>query len=313
VTAQGQLERAADGAVRLPALPSRPTPASQPQVFFDGGCPVCSREIAFYKTRAGAEAFEWVNVVDSPPQALGPGLSREVAMARMHVRLADGTLLSGAAAFAALWRRMPGFRALGWLLGVPPFGVLAELGYRGFLLCRRLWRTPKGPTLLTLLLLGATLLARGAGAACSAYLDHDFQKLHSNETVNICKAYAGKPLLIVNTASHCGYTPQFTGLESLHQKYRKRGLVVLGFPSDDFNQEAKDQAETAQVCYVNYGVTFTMLAPLPVKGAAANPVFKELNRQSREPSWNFNKYLVKPDALWHWTPAGGATHRSASA
>jgi glutathione peroxidase len=72
-------------------------------------------------------------------------------------------------------------------------------------------------------------------------------------------------------------------------------LVVLGFPSDDFNQEAKDQAETAQVCYINYGVTFTMLAPTPVKGAAANPVFKELNRQSREPSWNFNKYLVKPD------------------
>jgi glutathione peroxidase len=150
-------------------------------------------------------------------------------------------------------------------------------------------------TLLAMLAFGLTLVSRGAEAGCPAYLDHDFQKLHSSETINICKVYAGKPLLIVNTASHCGYTPQFTGLESLHKKYQKRCLVVLGFPSDDFNQEAKDQAETAQVCYINYGVTFTMLAPTPVKGAAANPVFKELNRQSREPSWNFNKYLVKPD------------------
>ena len=135
VTAQGQMERQADGAVRLPGR------AASTQVFFDGGCPVCSREIAFYKKRPGAEAFEWVNVVDSPPQALGPGLSRELALARMHVRLADGTLLSGASAFAALWRQMPGFRALGWLLAVPPFGLFAEIGYRGFVQFRRLWRT----------------------------------------------------------------------------------------------------------------------------------------------------------------------------
>jgi glutathione peroxidase len=138
-------------------------------------------------------------------------------------------------------------------------------------------------------------LAGSVWAGCPAYLDHDFQKLHSSEKVNICKAYAGKPLLIVNTASHCGYTPQFKGLETLNEKYKHRGLVVVGFPSDDFNQESKDEVETAQVCYINYGVTFTMLSPLPVKGAAANPVFKELNRQSHEPTWNFNKYLVKAD------------------
>jgi glutathione peroxidase len=140
------------------------------------------------------------------------------------------------------------------------------------------------------------LLATGARAAeCPAFLNHDFMKLHSDETVNICKAYAGKPLLIVNTASHCGYTPQFAGLEAINEKYRGRGLVVIGFPSDDFNQEAQTQEETAQVCYVNYGVTFTMLAPLAVTGEQANPVFKELARQSREPTWNFNKYLVSSD------------------
>jgi glutathione peroxidase len=136
--------------------------------------------------------------------------------------------------------------------------------------------------------------AQSAGQ-CPAFLDHDFQKLHSNETLNVCKTFAGKPLLLVNTASHCGYTPQFKGLESIYEKYKDRGLVVVGFPSDDFNQEAKDQAETAEVCYVNYGVKFTMLAPTIVKGAAANPIFKELIRQSREPTWNFNKYLVDPN------------------
>jgi glutathione peroxidase len=142
---------------------------------------------------------------------------------------------------------------------------------------------------------GGARAANADASNCPAYLDHTFKKLHSEETVNICKAYAGKPLLIVNTASHCGYTPQFKGLESVYERYKDRGLVVVGFPSDDFNQEARDESETAQVCYLNYGVKFTMLAPLPVKGPAANPVFRELARQTHEPTWNFNKYLVKPD------------------
>ena len=84
-------------------------------------------------------------------------------------------------------------------------------------------------------------------------------------------------------------------LPTLHQRYQSRGLVIVGFPSDDFNQEAHDEAETAQVCFQNFGVTFTMLSPLPVKGKAANPVFLELARQTVEPGWNFNKYLVRPD------------------
>ena len=158
-------------------------------------------------------------------------------------------------------------------------------------------RTLKRRWLNLPLAVGVLLLAGGAVSAhaCPAFLDHEFHKLHSTERVNLCKAFGGKPLLIVNTASHCGYTPQFKGLEALHEKYRDRGLVVIGFPSDDFQQEAKDEAETAQVCFMNYGVTFTMLSPLPVKGATANPVFRELARQAREPQWNFNKYLVKPD------------------
>ena len=132
-------------------------------------------------------------------------------------------------------------------------------------------------------------------ADCPAFLNHDFKKLRSSQSINLCTEFAGRPLLIVNTASHCGYTPQFKGLETLHQKYKSRGLVVIGFPSDDFKQEANDEAETADVCYINYGVTFTMLSPSAVTGRAANPVFQEIGRRSGEPSWNFNKYLVSAD------------------
>jgi glutathione peroxidase len=134
-----------------------------------------------------------------------------------------------------------------------------------------------------------------AAQSCPGFLDQEYRKLHSSESVNLCTLGAGKPLLIVNTASHCGYTPQFEGLEEAYQKYKARGLVVVGFSSDDFNQEAKDEGEAATMCFINYGVKFTMLAPQHVKGPEANAVFKELARQTREPMWNFNKYLVTAD------------------
>ena len=146
--------------------------------------------------------------------------------------------------------------------------------------------------LRTTLLATALMTSSAVAAACPEYLDHAMRKLHSKEEVNLCAANAGKPMLIVNTASHCGYTPQFKGLEALYQKYRERGLVVVGFASDDFRQAAKDEEEAATVCYVNYGVTFTMFAPSHVKGDNANPVFRELAAQSQAPGWNFNKYLV---------------------
>ncbi len=132
--------------------------------------------------------------------------------------------------------------------------------------------------------------------ACPSALDHTFRKLHSKETVHLCDLYsAGKPVLIVNTASHCGYTKQFASLEALYQKYKDQGVQVIGFSSDDFNQEAKNEERAASVCYKNYGVTFTMLAPTSVKGEKANPTFAELSKKSKEPSWNFNKYLLMAD------------------
>lgn len=131
--------------------------------------------------------------------------------------------------------------------------------------------------------------------ACPAFLNQEFRKLRSRDTVNLCRDFPGRALLIVNTASHCGYTSQFKGLQALHERYKDKGLVVVGFPSDDFRQEANDEAETAEVCFVNYGVTFTMLSPTAVTGRDANVVFAELARQQRAPRWNFNKYLVSPE------------------
>lgn len=146
--------------------------------------------------------------------------------------------------------------------------------------------------LMTLLGVACLLLPLQALSACPAFLDQNFRKLHSSDSVNLCTEAAGKPLLLVNTASHCGFTRQFKGLEALHQDYVDKGLVVVGFASDDFRQAARTEEEAATICYKNYGVTFLMLAPTHVKGPDANAVFAELARQSQPPAWNFNKYLV---------------------
>ena len=144
----------------------------------------------------------------------------------------------------------------------------------------------------------ALCLAAGSSpllAACPDFLNQDVKPLGKTDTVNLCDRYAGKPMLIVNTASHCGFTPQFKGLEKLYKAYRDKGFVVAGFPSDDFKQEADSATETAKVCYVNYGVTFDMYSEVHVKGSDAHPLFRELGAKTEEPSWNFNKYLVDKD------------------
>ncbi len=109
------------------------------QVFYDGACPVCSREIGFYRARTCGEAVEWVDV-SGTGVSLGPDLTRDAALARLHVREPDGTLRHGAAAFGAIWRRVPGFAWAGRLVGWAPAGFVAELGYGLFLKVRPLWR-----------------------------------------------------------------------------------------------------------------------------------------------------------------------------
>jgi glutathione peroxidase len=132
-------------------------------------------------------------------------------------------------------------------------------------------------------------------AVCPEYLKVKARKLHSDKIIDLCELTQGKAVLIVNTASNCGFTPQFKALEALHKKYQAQGLVVIGFPSDDFFQEENDEAKTADVCFINYGVSFTMLATSPVRGHDANSVFQYLTTKSASPKWNFYKYLVSPD------------------
>nr|WP_228445276.1 glutathione peroxidase [Thalassotalea sp. HSM 43] len=129
-------------------------------------------------------------------------------------------------------------------------------------------------------------------ATCPAFLDHNITRLNSSKQTAICEQYAGKTFLIVNTASNCGFTPQFEGLEALYQKYKDRGLVILGFPSDDFFQEEDDEKDTAKVCFVNYGVTFPMFTTVEVRGDGAHPIFAHLGEKTASPYWNFYKYLV---------------------
>ena len=129
---------------------------------------------------------------------------------------------------------------------------------------------------------------------CNDFTNVSMRKLRSKETLDLCQ-FKGKPLLIVNTASNCGFTSQFKGLEEVYQKYQDQGLVVLGFPSDDFFQEEDDEKDVAKVCYINYGVTFPMFATSEVRGSDANPIFKHLNEQTSSPNWNFYKYVVSAD------------------
>jgi glutathione peroxidase len=157
-----------------------------------------------------------------------------------------------------------------------------------------------------LFLLGALLAASlqgTASASCPDFLNHSMRQLASTDTIQFCEAYEGKALLIVNTASYCGYTRQFEGLEQVHREYADQGLVVLGFSSDDFFQEDSDEGDAAEVCFEKYEVTFPVIATSPVRGSNANPVFKGLGDAAGYPRWNFNKYVVSStgDIVGHFS------------
>ncbi len=150
-------------------------------------------------------------------------------------------------------------------------------------------------TVLTLLALMALAPRPAAAADCPSLLNHQFKRLQDESPQNLCQ-YAGKVTLVVNTASYCGFTSQYEGLEKLYAKYKDKGLVVLGFPSNDFSQEPDDNKKIADFCYNTYGVKFPMFSKTSVKGKEANPLFAALGKAgAKEPGWNFYKYLIDRD------------------
>lgn len=134
-----------------------------------------------------------------------------------------------------------------------------------------------------------------ASASCPALLNHTFARLQDEKPQSLCQ-YSGKVILVVNTASYCGFTSQYKGLEALHDKYKDRGLVVLGFPSNDFAQEKATNQEIADFCESTFGVKFPMFTKTAVTGDAAAPFFKQLSQSpGQRPKWNFYKYLIGRD------------------
>lgn len=142
-----------------------------------------------------------------------------------------------------------------------------------------------------------SLVFSNAMACENLLLDQNFRRLASDEIVNICDAYQGKVLLVVNTASKCGNTPQYDGLEALYERYEDKGFAVLGFPSNDFfGQEPGTEKDIQDFCRLTYGVKFPMFEKISVKKKNAHPFFHALaDASGTYPKWNFHKYLIGQD------------------
>ena len=141
----------------------------------------------------------------------------------------------------------------------------------------------------------ALALVPAAASACSELLQHAYRPLAGKEKVELCSLFEGKVLLVVNTASKCGFTPQYEALEALQAKYADQGFAVLGFPSNDFmNQEPGSEQQIQEFCTLTYGVKFPMFEKVHVKGDEATPIYVQLAAQAggQYPTWNFYKYVV---------------------
>jgi glutathione peroxidase len=150
-------------------------------------------------------------------------------------------------------------------------------------------------TRLLLMFLLLLFALPAAAAECPSLLDHRYTTLQGGK-VNLCD-FADGPILVVNTASKCGFTPQFEKLEGMYKKYKDKGLMVVGFPSNDFRQELATNKEIGAFCLLTYDVQFPMIEKKAVTGEAADPLYKQLREATGQPpKWNFHKYLIAPGA-----------------
>jgi len=145
-----------------------------------------------------------------------------------------------------------------------------------------------------LLLAAAIVPADASAAGCPPLLNHKLKTL-DGKPLDLCQ-FENRPILVVNTASKCGFTPQFEKLEGLYRQYKDKGLVVVGFPSNDFRQELATNQEVGEFCRMTYGVQFPMAEKTSVTGEGASAFYKQLAAATQEaPRWNFHKYLIAPD------------------
>ena len=143
-------------------------------------------------------------------------------------------------------------------------------------------------------LLFSLALAPAAASACSEILQNAYRPLTGKEKVELCSLFEGKVLLVVNTASKCGFTPQYEALEAMHAKYAGQGFAVVGFPSNDFmNQEPGSEQQIQEFCTLTYGVKFPMFEKVQVRGDSPTPLYADMIKATGEaPGWNFHKYLI---------------------
>jgi glutathione peroxidase len=167
-----------------------------------------------------------------------------------------------------------------------PFVLMAAM-------CSSVWAATPKPNPATTTAATTSASTSQANTACPAILQKTFRRLQDEAPQNLCQ-YAGKVILVVNTASYCGFTSQYEGLEKLYATRAGQGLVVLGFPSNDFgSQEPGNSKQIADFCFNTYGVKFPMFEKSTVKGQQANALYKELIQSTgNSPEWNFHKYLI---------------------
>lgn len=165
--------------------------------------------------------------------------------------------------------------------------------HQGFL--RALSGSVVGVVLAAGLWVSSASLAVAAEPACAPLLQHTVPRLQDDVPQSLCQ-YQRQVIVVVNTASFCGFTPQYKGLEALYETYKDRGLVVLGFPSNDFFQESESAKRIVDFCEGTFGIRFPMFAKTAVKGAAAIPFYRQLaQRTGKAPAWNFHKYIIGRD------------------
>lgn len=162
-------------------------------------------------------------------------------------------------------------------------------------------------TILLLVIPGITM----AGTPCASALDYYKRPLAADKPIHLCQAFKEQVVLVVNTASKCAYTSQYEGLEALYEKYQDRGLIVAGFPSNDFaHQEPGTEKQIQSFCRLTYGVKFPMFEKTRVRAPHADPFYQNLSKVTSDPpKWNFHKYLISRDGkvvssfASHVTPA----------